>query len=433
MKFSHGLRPLSAGILALGITTTAIPSHASSVDQSRTNAGASIRFAYFGGPTTEKQLKPLLRYYHSRYHASVALEPEPSTRDKGAIEIAAGTGPDVMMNGDGDVRWYAAKGALTNLMPYIKKDHYSLSQYVKGTLTIGYVHKGLYALPKDYSTLAVYYNKDMFRAAGIPFPGKNWTWSTFRKDAIALTKNGVFGASLSGDWVREVDPVVRSFGGALDNASGTKIEGYMNSPKTIRAINFWVNLFLKDKISPTPSQASSLGIGDLFAAQKAAMSMTGVWPSLGTTGYLKTLKFHWGVAPFPRGSTAKHVNTICYAGFTLAKTSKHKQQAWELIKTMSGPVGDEVWGTAGGLPAIRAVAKQHGVYKNPVFGVFLRQAKFTDLPEDINGPASTDAVGTPLTQGLDLLLNSPGSATVKQVLNIEAKKGQAIANQYYGK
>lgn len=434
MKHLFALRSISAILLAIGFVWTAIPSQAAIPQASRTNAGTTLRMAYFGGPTTEAQLQPILKYYQKHYHASVSLEPFPSTRDKEAIEIAAGTGPDVMMNGDGDVRWYAFKNQITNLMPYIKKDKYSLSQYVKGTLTIGYKGKGLYALPKDYSTIGIYYNKDMFRAAGVPFPSKNWTWSTFRKDAIKLTKNGVYGASLPGDWVRAVDPVVRSFGGALDNANGTKVQGYMNSPKTVKAITFWVNLFLKDKVAPTPTEASSLGVGDLFASQKAAMSLTGVWPSLGDTGYVNTLKFNWGVAPFPRGSSsAKKVNTICYAGFTMTSTSKHKQLGWDLIKTMSGPVGDNVWGTAGGLPALKSVAKKHNVYKNKVFGVFLRQAKFSNLPSDINGPAAPQAVSDTLSQGLDLVLNTPGQATVKQMLDIEAQKGQAAINQYYGK
>ena len=430
MKRVHRLPPLFAGLLVTGIALSAVPGHASSLPRSHGNASVSIRLAYFGGPDTKALLDKITPTEEKAYKGTtVVYEPE-ADRVKQVTAIAAGTAPDVFMLGDGDVRWYEAKGALANLSPYMKKDKVSTSQWIKGTLSIGTRKGKIYALPKDYSTLAVYYNKDMFRAAGVPFPKKGWTLNQFRADAVKLTKNDIYGASLSGDWVREVDPFVRELGGHLDNSNGTKTVGYMNSPATVKAIQWWVDLFLKYKISPTPAAAKSLGIGDLFASQKAAMNVTGIWPSLGASGYPSTLKFNWGVAPFPTGPHAKHVNTICWAGFGMSPTSKHKNQAWGLVKYMAGPVGDNVWGTAGGLPALKAIAAKHKVSKNPVSGVFLKEAKFSDLPSDINGPAAPQAVSDTLTEGLDLLLNSPNAGTVQQVLTIEAQKGQKAIQQY---
>lgn len=432
MKRFYGVYLLTAALLVVGMTWGASPSHASAVQNSRSNAGGTVRFAYFGGPTTEALINKILPSFHKAYaHSTVALEPIPDTRVKAVTEIAAGTGPDVFMLGDGDVLWYSDKGALTNLAPYAAKDHYSLSQYIKGTLTIGQQGKRLYALPKDYSPIAIYYNKDMFRAAGVPFPKKGWTWNQFRSDAVKLTKNGVYGASLPGNWVRAVDPVVRSLGGQLDSSNGKKVLGYMNSAKTVKAIQWWVDLFLKYKIAPTPAEASALNSGDLFASGKAAMNMTGIWPSLGASGYPHTLNFHWGVAPLPLGPGSKHVNTICWAGFAMSKTAKNKPLAWGLIKTMAGPPGDNVWGTANGLPALRSVADKHKVWKNPITGTFLKEVRFTELPSDINGPAAPQAVSDTLSEGLTLLLNTPGSGTVKQVLTIEAQKGQKAITAYY--
>jgi multiple sugar transport system substrate-binding protein len=433
MKRIRDLRPLLAVILVIGAAWRAIPSQASSVHRSHSNASVSVRMAYFGGPDTKKLLDQITPKYQKAYKGvSVVYEPE-ADRDKQVIAIAAGTAPDVFMLGDGDVRWYEDKNALANLTPYMNKDKFSASQYLKGTLVIGTSKNKIYALPKDYSTIAVYYNKDMFRAAGVPFPKAGWTLNQFRADAVKLTKNGNYGASLSGDWVREVDPFVRELGGHLDNSNGTKTVGFMNSAATVKAVQWWVDLFLKYKISPTPAAAKSLGVGDLFASGKAAMNVTGVWPSLGTAGYPNTLKFNWGVAPFPTGPNANHVNTICWAGFAMSKTTKHPQQGWGLVKYMAGPVGDQIWGTAGGLPAIKAVATKFKVNKNPISGVFLKEAKFTELPSDINGPAAPQAVSDTLSEGLDLLLNTPNAGTTQQVLTIEAQKGQKAINAYYGR
>ena len=432
MKRSDRLRFLPVALLALGATLPTATHAAPAQHASR--ASTTLRYAYFGGPDTAKLINQILPQYYKAYPGvTVNLEPEPDSRVKGVTEIAAGTAPDTFMLGDGDVAWYQAKGAVNDLAPYAKKDNFSLSQYYPGTLVLGKVGSHQYSLPKDYSPLAVYYNKDMFKAAGVPFPTASWTWADFRQDAIKLTKNGIYGAWLSGSWVREVEPVVRSLGGSLSSPDGMKVEGYMNSAATAKAIQFWVNLFTQDKVSPTPAQQSSLNIGDPFASAKTAMTITGIWPYPGATGYSnpKTLKFNWGVAPLPLGSAnAKPINTICYAGFVMSKTTKNPSQTWGLIKYMSGPVGDTVW-AKNGLPAIPAVAAKVGADKNPVESVFLKAVNFATLPADANSGPSAQSVGDTLTEGLNLLLNTPGTP-VQQVLNIEAKKGQKVIQQYLG-
>jgi multiple sugar transport system substrate-binding protein len=429
VKRSHRLRFLPVAFIALGACVPAA-THAAPAQQ-RSSASITLRYAYFGGPDTEKLINQILPQYYKAYPGvTVNLEPEPDSRVKGVTEIAAGTAPDTFMLGDGDVAWYQAKGAVADLAPYAQKDNYNLSQYYPGTLVFGKDGSHQYALPKDYSPLAVYYNKDMFKAAGLPLPTAGWTWAQFRQDAIKLTANGVYGAWLSGDWVREVEPVVQSLGGQLASADGKHIVGYMDSPATVKAIQFWVNLFTKDKVSPTPAQQNSLNLGDAFASQKAAMEVTGIWPYVGASGYKAGLKFNYGVAPLPLGSAgAKPVNTICYAGFVMSKTTKHPDQTWGLIKYMSGPVGDTVW-AHNGLPSVQAVANKVGATKDPVESVFLNAVNFASLPADANSGPSAQSVGDTLTQGLDLLLNNPGTP-VQQVLSIEAKKGQQVVNTYY--
>jgi multiple sugar transport system substrate-binding protein len=432
MKRIHRLRLIPIALVAFVAALPTAVIHASPVaapSHTHPSGRVTVRFAHFIDP---KQLplvkRTILAAYYKEYpNATVAFEPIPDTRVKAVTQIAAGTAADVFNLGDGDVGWYEAKGALVDLAPFAQRSHFSFSQYVPATLILGHVGSHQYSLPKDYSSLAIYYNKDMFKAAGLPFPSNTWTWDDFRRDAIKLTKNGVYGAWLPGDWPRAVDAVVRAFGGRLDSPDGKRVQGYMDSATTARAIEFWINLFSKDKISPTPSQASSLNLGDLFASQKAAMNLTGIWPSLGASGYRKTLKFHWGVAPLPRATV--HANTICYAGFAMARSTKHPNEAWGLIKYMSGPVGDTLWAT-NGLPAVKSIAEKTGATRDPITGVFLKEANFASLPDDTNGPVAPAAVGDTLHEGLTLLLNSPGTS-VAQVLKIEAKKGQTAVNAYY--
>jgi multiple sugar transport system substrate-binding protein len=334
MKRSQRLRLIPVALVALSAAFP-VATHMTepTTVSAHSSASIDIRFANFIDPTQLPLVKStVLPAFNKAYPGvSVSFEPIPDSRVKAVTQIAAGTAADVFNLGDGDVGWYEDRNALENLTPYAKAAGFSFSQYVPSTLILGHTaNGGQYALPKDYSSLAVYYNKDMFKAAGLPMPSANWTWDEFRNDAIKLTKNGVEGFTAGGDWSRLVDAVVRSLGGRLISPDGRTVMGYMNSAASVKAVSFWVNLFTKDKVALTPTEAKAIN-GDEFASGKAAMNITGIWPSLGATGYRKTLKFNWGVAPFPRGTAS--ANTICWAGFVMSKATKHPREAFGLIST----------------------------------------------------------------------------------------------------
>jgi multiple sugar transport system substrate-binding protein len=434
MKRIHRLRLIPVILVVLSAAVPAargLAAPAAAPAHRAAAAGVTLRFADFLGASGRQLARQIILPAFNKEYPGVTVnfEPIPDTRVKSVTEIAAGTAPDIFNLGDGDEVWYQAKGAIKDLAPYAQKDNFSFSQYVPGSLLFGKAGSRQYALPKDYSPLAIYYNKDMFKAAGVPLPANNWTWNDFLQDAIKLNKSGIYGASLPGNWARAVDAVVRSMGARLASTDGKKIVGYMDSAATVKAVQWWIDLFNKYKIAPTPTQASALNVGDLFASGKAAMNLTGVWPSLGASGYPHTLKFNWGVAPLPSGTV--HANAICWAGFVMSQSTKHPQQAWGLIKYMSGPVGDTAW-AQNGLPSVKAVADRMHMTATTE-DVFLKEASLPYaalVPEDAQGPNSAEAVGGTLTEGLNLLLNTPG-VSVQQVLTIEAKKGQKAVDAYY--
>ncbi len=426
MKRIHRLRLLpAAALVALGAAVPLAGHTASASAQGHSAAGDSLRFANFLNPaeTTEfnQQILPL---YQKQYpNLPVALETIPKERITVITRIAAGNAPDIINLGDGDVDYYADKNALMDLNPYLGQGF--LDQYLSNTLTIGHVGSHQYSVPKDYSTLGVYYNKALFKVAGVPFPpATGFTWDQFRSDALALSKkSGTYSVLYDPSWSRLADLVVRSFGGSLISADGKHIVGYMDSPTTVKAITFWSGLTTQDHVSPTPSQFATAtnGGADPFAQGKVAMNVTGIWPS---PTYKTTSGLSFGVVSFPRVAGVPQNNTICYAGFAMTRTAKHPKEAAALIKLMSGPVGDAIWGKVS-LPAVKAVATRNGDAMNPIRGVFLNGVKnIRQLPGDLTGPNAGPAVGDTLHEGLTLLAGSPGTP-VQQVLTIEAKKGQA--------
>jgi len=426
MKRIHRLRLLpAAALVALGAAVPLAGQTASASAQGHSAASFTLKFAtFFSDPEKAEFNQRILPLFQKQYPGvSVALPSIPSDRGLAVTQIAAGKGADVTNLGDGDVGYYVDHNVLADLVPYLGRGF--LNQYLPNTLTIGRVGSHQYSLPKDYSTLAVYYNKALFKAAGVPFPpASGFTWSQFRSDALALSKkSGAYSVQYDPSWSRLADLVVRSFGGRLISADGKHIVGYMDSPATVKAITFWSGLTTQDHVAPTPSQFASAtnGGADPFAQGKVAMNVTGIWPS---PTYNTTANLSYGVVSFPQAAGAPPNNTICYAGFAMARTTQHPKEVAALIKLMSGPVGDAIWGKVS-LPAVKAVADKNGDAMDPVRGVFLNGVKnIRQLPGDITGPEAAAAVGDTLHEGLTLLDGSPGTP-VQQVLTIEAKKGQA--------
>ena len=79
-----------------------------------------------------------------------------------------------------------------------------------------------YAIPKDYDTVALWYNKDMFDAAGVEYPTNDWTWEDLYEAGKALTKDGKYGMAMDTDLNQEgYYNIVYSYGGYIINDDKT--------------------------------------------------------------------------------------------------------------------------------------------------------------------------------------------------------------------
>ena len=82
---------------------------------------------------------------------------------------------------------YASKGALLTIDEFVERDGIDLSVY-DPTILANYMIDGeLHCLPIDHAALVVYYNKEIFDAAGVDYPQDGWTWDDFLATAQALT------------------------------------------------------------------------------------------------------------------------------------------------------------------------------------------------------------------------------------------------------
>lgn len=199
----------------------------------------------------------------------------------------------------------------------------------------------LYCAPKDFSTMTLQYNKDLFDAAGVEYPTAEWTWEDLRAAAEKLTGENAEGQPVLGlvtppnfeRWL----PFLYQAGGTLFDEEGNLT---LNTPEAQEAIEFYVGL-VEDGLAGPPSAVDAGWGGEAFGNGRVAMAMEGNW----VINYLKEQfpNLNWGVAPLPAGPAgqATMAFTVCY-GVSAAAEGAEAEAAWKLANFLSGREGAQM-------------------------------------------------------------------------------------------
>ncbi len=253
--------------------------------------------------------------------------------------IAGGTAPDIMQLAE-DIHSYSSKGQIISLNNYITQDKVDLKARYgdTGGLTGAYSYNGeLYAMPDRGGALILFYNKDMFDAAGISYPTKDWTWVEFLDAAQKLTiRDGdtveQYGWAAGGWWPWWMSFMYMNGGMVLDE-SGMPV---VNSPENVEAIQFYNDLVYKHKVAPSPEDYANLGTNSpdpLFAQGKVAMATTGFWG----IGGLKDATFNWDITPLFQNK--KPATVVFGSGFAITKDCENPDAAWKVIEFLTSEEG----------------------------------------------------------------------------------------------
>jgi multiple sugar transport system substrate-binding protein len=290
-------------------------------------------------------------------------------------QIAAGDPPDILQIGDDAVPQFVQNGAFVDLAPLIGSSEYPLDTgiYLPGMLEPGQWDGKQYLLPKDFSPLAVYYNKNLFDEAGVPYPAEDWTWDDFVATAKALTKdtNGdgqidQWGVQLPGPWTTGFEYWVAAAGGRLISEDGATFAGYLDSPETTAAVQFYKDLYHEHKVAPPPADLNAFGGGNSeFDNGQAAMRLFGRWPQ---AGMKENPNIELGVVGPPAG--AERANVLFWGGFGISALSENQEAAWRFLRFYVGESGAEVW-KDWGLPTVASVAESSGQAADPIEGVWI--------------------------------------------------------------
>jgi fructooligosaccharide transport system substrate-binding protein len=295
-------------------------------------------------------------------------------------ELAAGNYPDVMAIDSPNLALYANAGALLSIDSNMKKEG-NLEDLPEG-LVNGLTFEGkIFLAPIVNPSIALYYNKSLFRKAGIPFPSNDpnqpMSWDEVLEIAqkISNPEQGVFGIDpAQGFGAGEGPsyfklPILWQFGAEVLSPDAKTAEGYLNSKEAIKALQFYQDLYQKHRVATSVLPPAS------FETERLAMTVLGSWHLSELQNYPGfVLEEDFGVAPLPKSTHQVAPNGGWALGIS-AKT-KYADEAWEFVKFATGYEGSKRFvEITGDLPARYSVAKDFPELNEYPKNIFVQQGQ----------------------------------------------------------
>lgn len=327
---------------------------------------------------------------------------------------AAGNLPDVIFSADLFTVPFVANGALLDMRPLAEGEKNQIFDDVyPNILALGQVpgDNGVYMVPASLDTVEVYYNVDMFTKAGVDLPKDDWTWDQWI-DACqkVMAKNpGTFCNNQSSWWAHFV-PWIRGYGGDVLSKDGTK--STLSSPESVAGLKAFGEQWTKYHIATPPG----VDLGpDPFLSQKLITFHH-------IPGFMKSFRekasFKWDVVAMPSHPKGQFTGMGTF-GFSIAKTTKHPQAAWDFIKGLASPAGQRILLTSYiGIPLLKSMAN------DPAYG------ELTAPPANIKAFVKGGDIGIFPRQDYPSKCGSLYAGLVNQTLNamleaIQRGKGTA--------
>ncbi|GHH99549.1 ABC transporter substrate-binding protein [Neobacillus kokaensis] len=288
-----------------------------------------------------------------------------------AASFGAKNPPDVMYMWN----FPAYVESLEPLDQYIKGDsELDLNDFYQGLFNYSSLNGKIYGMPAGFTTRVVYYNKDLFDKAKIPYPKDGWTWDDFKQITKKLSnpskKQYGFGVVPEPD-TYDLQGLVWSNGGSFISDDGRKVKGYMNSQETIEAISV-LSEMLKEKSAVLVGGKNQQSGDDIFKAGKIAMWESGVWPLEG----FKEAKINFGTVEVPSFGSKPAKGVIASSAVSIAKDSKNKDLAYKFVKFYSSPEAIKM--RTADLPVRISVVKEMKMEQDPLLSPFYKMLERSD-------------------------------------------------------
>jgi multiple sugar transport system substrate-binding protein len=352
----------SAAAIALVLILAAfVAACGSGDDEAGGGSGERVRFQVFGDAEELAAYRGLVSAYERRSDDDVQLVEIPD-RDahlqKIATGFAAGSPPEVFLVSYRNFAGYAARGALDPVGPRLEASNVlERSAFYRQPLEAFEYRDVLQCMPQNISSLVVYYNRDLFRQAGLKEPRPGWTYDEFVEAAQALTGpvpegNAVrrYGVGLDPSIVR-LAPFVWSAGGDIVDDPDNPSKFTLDTPRARDGLLAFLDLQGGRRVSPFEQEVEAKGLDARFLDGELGMLLS----SRREVPTFRTIEdFSWDVASFP---TLREPASVLHSDAYCLAEGERADAAWRFVEFAAGPQGQSILARSGRIvPSLRSVA-----------------------------------------------------------------------------
>ncbi len=304
----------------------------------------TLKVVWMGWP--DNQVLPLMAEFEKRNPTiKLALERMPFQQIFQALEIrlnARNGDPDIFIVDSPLTASYASRGHLMELDSLIDKKRFAPSAIAAASFD-----GKIYSAPFGSSMQVLYYNKDMFKAAGVAppsaDPASRWTWEQLVEAGKKMAKpaENIWGFTFEQqERPYQLLPMGQSLGGTALSPDGFKASSYIDGPAFVEGFTFMQKMYTESKISP-PGQFDTALTPELFGAGKCAMMVAGtfVFDTLKT----KFPNLDFGVAPHPAFAKGKPVTPTGAWHFGVNARTQQKAAASQFVTDMLSDDMNVLW------------------------------------------------------------------------------------------
>ena len=356
-----------------------------SADQTSTGGAqdeiVEVRLSAWGSSPTEQRIfEETLEAFEAKHpHIKVKLDIiADQYMDVMRTRLIGGQAADVFFLDAFEAPGLMATGVLEPLDDYVTDD-FDVADFEEPLLNAFKYDGVTYGFPKDTSTLALFYNLDLFEEAGLERAPE--TWEELEEYAKMIKEEtGVHGFGIVPDLARNVF-LAESKGGkvATDNRAS------FGTPEVVEGLQTLLDMRNVVESAASPADVGANWGGEMFGQGRAAMMIEGNWAITFLEDTFPNTNYATAEIPTVDGQNGSMAYTVAYV---MNRESDVKDEAWELISWLTGKEGMKKWTGAGfAFPTRSSVAEELGLLEDEIRAPFARAATYATVwADDTNLP-----------------------------------------------
>jgi multiple sugar transport system substrate-binding protein len=286
-------------------------------------------FTFSAAPDHLEDLDQMIQSFQAA-HPNVEVQVETAAWDDYFTSlqdmIDNGTPPDVFELNYENFVSFASKGALLDMDPLAAADKdFDQDIFYPRAYNAFNLDGQQLGLPATFSTVVLFYNKDMFDAAGLDYPAADWSWDDTVTAAAQLTDAdaGVWGLYSP---IQFWEFYKKAAQNRCEFFNADQTEVTVNAAPCVETLETMISFVNEHGVMPSDADLGDMSDGDLFASGKLGMLVSGIW----MFAAFKDAPFAWDIQVEPglqEQATHFFANTA-----SVSAASQHPQEAWQWVK-----------------------------------------------------------------------------------------------------